>query len=173
METFTCTFRKDYPASKPLGRITIDETGVTFSWPLKDNGRQKEWSRHVDFDQIESFTCQEITQNEKLGDKLGTYLLWLVGTCIAAAVLTADLLLHLNGQGVLSLGWDIILLLCTAAFMVPRMIRARRSLKRYHGCILKIEVKSSDPMIAAGFDEDIENIMEAGRKLKEAMSGKN
>jgi hypothetical protein len=34
-------------------------------------------------------------------------------------------------------------------------------------------VKSSDPMIAAGFDEDIENIMEAGRKLKEAMSGKN
>lgn len=171
MEEFTTTFRRDYPAKKPLGRIVINDDGVTFSWPIKEETDRKTrmWSRTISYDQIEKVKCHEVSQKDKLGDKLADAMTWILITAVALVFLIADLIMHLFGTGILSLGWDLILLAVVVILLVPKTIKANRAMKRFHGIVLQIDVKSSEPLVAVGFDEDIDRIQSADDKLKEIL----
>ena len=170
MQIYTCQFRRDYPAKKPVGTIKADAAGVTFSWPEKQDVHQKECSRTISYDQIEKVTCREITKQHEIGDRLAGYLLWLVGTAAAYAFVGTDLIMHILNHPIVSLGWDIIFLISAAAYLLPQTVRARRRIRRWHGCVLQIEVQSSDSMTAVGFDEDIEAVRLAGQVIQQNLS---
>ena len=157
MQIYTCQFRRDYPAKKPVGTIKADAAGVTFSWPEKQDVHQKECSRTISYDQIEKVTCREITKQH-------------VGTAAAYAFVGTDLIMHILNHPIVSLGWDIIFLISAAAYLLPQTVKARRRIRRWHGCVLQIEVQSSDSMTAVGFDEDIEAVRLAGQVIQQNLS---
>ena len=171
MNVYTFQFKRDYPAKKPLGTIEIDENGVTFRWPSHESRGRKEWSRTVSYDLIEKVTCREVNRQHEIGDRLATYLIWLVCTAGVYAFLITDIVLHILGNPVLSLGWDMIFLIGATAYLLPRTLKARRKLKRWSGVVLQIEVRNSDALTAAAFDEDDrENMKKAGEILQHNLS---